>query len=714
MLLRCLIFLFFCLSCARLNSGDRQEIYNNFLRDMLVVDYWDRALSERLPVTYNHLLLGGYLNMPSARMGQEGEIGAGFSDVPPYRNYNLRFQLADRLEVSGNYRIFKGVEDPILTPLGFGDLSDKGANIKVALFHPEDSQYHFPGIAFGFEDFMGTRNFTARYIVATQVFLKQNLEITLGYGDHRIRGLFGGFSWMPFRQMNNRYLKDFCFVAEYDAIPYHDQVIEKHPKGRIKKSSINVGIKYRLWDQLDLSLSYVRGTSLAVSASTFYNFGMTKGLIPKIDDPLPYQAPVVTEPIGPRRPEEVMIQDFAYALREQGFELLEARLASDGCGGSILRLEVLNVIYYLEREVEDRLTNILAYLTPVNIDQVEIVIISQGFPVQEYHFPMWAVRKYAEKEMGRHELRILTSLKEVTWPVPGTDYLLFKQERSRWELDLLPKTHTLFGSARGKFKYAFGIDLGVNGFLWDDIYYSVRFGWILLSDMHHVHGVDRLNPSQLPQVRTDVIRYYKQRGVTLDQAYMQKNWNFGRGWFGRLAAGYFEEEYAGVASEGLYYPVDSCWAVGLEGALFLKRNVSGLGFTDEVRQLEGFALRKRKFTFSQYFLNFYYDWKLAQLDFQISGGKFLANDYGVRYEISRYFPSGLRITIWYTVTNGHDRINGHIYHDKGVSFSMPLDIFYTHTDRTRWGYGMSAWLRDVGVSASTGDKLYSLIREQRN
>ncbi|MCB1114447.1 MAG: YjbH domain-containing protein, partial [Chlamydiia bacterium] len=119
------------------------------------------------------------------------------------------------------------------------------------------------------------------------------------------------------------------------------------------------------------------------------------------------------------------------------------------------------------------------------------------------------------------------------------------------------------------------------------------------------------------------------------------------------------------------------------------------------------------FTGSQYFLNLYYRWFDANLDFKVSGGKFLANDYGVRFQVSRYFDSGLRIYAWYTLTNGGDQINGKTYYDKGVGFSMPLDIFYTHSDRERWGYGMSAWLRDVGVKAKTGRDLYEMITEER-
>ncbi len=169
------------------------------MQDLLIVNYWNERLNEKFPVTYNHLLQGGYFSMPSARMGKEGDIGAGYGYIPPYIHYNMRFQLVDFLEVSGNYRVFKGVEDPVLTREGFGDFSDKGANLKISLLSAEDTHYQLPGLAVGLEDFIGTRAFKAYYIVLTKIFLNQNLEISLGYGTKRIHKWFGGMIWMPFR-----------------------------------------------------------------------------------------------------------------------------------------------------------------------------------------------------------------------------------------------------------------------------------------------------------------------------------------------------------------------------------------------------------------------------------------------------------------------------------------------------------------------------------
>ncbi len=65
---------------------------------------------------------------------------------------------------------------------------------------------------------------------------------------------------------------------------------------------------------------------LCFSSSIWYNLSETKGFVPKIDDALPYIAPRNTQPLGPLRPENVMMQDLNYAFRDQGIEILKATL----------------------------------------------------------------------------------------------------------------------------------------------------------------------------------------------------------------------------------------------------------------------------------------------------------------------------------------------------------------------------------------------------
>lgn len=703
-------------------SAEEDESQNLF-NDLMVVEYINWKHAQRMPVTYDFYQQGGYFNMPSARMGEAGEVGFGYSHVHPYKNYSLRAQLFKRLEVSGSYRIFKGVDDPILTPLGFGDLSDKGANVKLAILIPEESEYRLPGLSIGLQDFMGTKNFMAKYIVLTQVFLNYNLEVSLGYGTNRLKKWFGGLIWMPFREKGNCYTKDIAFVAEYDATPYKDPNIEKHPRGRVKKSPINFGVKYRLWDQFDFSMAYIKGHTMAFSVSTYYNFGTTKGFLPKIDIPQPYTAPINVEPIGCLRPSYVLSQELNYAFREKGFEITQIWLSDqseiDECNPKTLWIRMVNDVFRSEYDLREQLDYLLAGLIPSDIDKVIVVIESDfGFPLQEYHYNMTYVRQFGDNEMGQQELDLLTSRTEVTYPNQWLDMELFRNKRECFNIEVLPKTHSFFGSSRGKFKYSLGINAGFNGFLPGDVYYSVLLGYNALSNLHHISPIDRLNPSHLINVRTDIIRYYQQEGITVDEAYLQKNWNIGRGCYTKLALGYFEEEYGGLAAQFLYCPVNKPFAVGFEAAILGKRSYKGLGFTNKVRKLKflpngAYILTHKKFIGSQGFLDFYYYWDWPNIRFKVMAGKFLANDWGARFEIGRKFESGLTITIWYTLTNGRDFINGSRYHDKGIAFTAPLDIFYTCYDRDYWNYGLAAWLRDVGATAYTGRDLYYMIEEER-
>lgn len=441
---------------------------------------------------------------------------------------------------------------------------------------------------------------------------------------------------------------------------------------------------------------------------------MTKGFVPKCDDTLPYRAPVNLEPLGQLRPENTMVQDLVYAFEDQGFTIFKIWLGYDNCSSKVLRLNIENEFYRQECLVRERLNHLLAFLTPSDIDRVIVTMEEDGFPLQEYNYNMMYVRQYGNGDLSGFELDTLTPMREVTFANPYYDQLLFSKNKGLYDWDILPKTSTYFGSSTGKFKYILGLNANLQGFLYDDIMYNISLGYIALRNNEDVKDFDRLNPSQLLNVRTDIVRYFQQDGVTLDSGYLQKNWTLGKGWFARATAGYFEVEYGGVAGELLYYPLSSHWAIGFEGAVINKRKYHGLGFTRKIRKLHGFVPTWKRWTLSQYFIDLYYEWKDAKLDFRIKTGKFLANDWGARFEISRYFPSGLRVTLWYTLTNGHDKVNGQTYYDKGASFSMPIDIFYTHSDRNRWGYGMSAWVRDVGVSAYTGRELYELINDQRN
>jgi hypothetical protein len=701
------------LFASRSNDLFDQTYNDSLFRDLELVDKITKQVNDQLPFFYNYSMVGGYFVMPSGRMPKSGVVGIGGAYVPPYTIYGVNFQILDRVELSANYRVYNGVSEPNFGHEGFGDDAERIGNIKIGILTPQDGFPMLPTIAVGADDFIGTKRFNSQYVVMTKQFLDWNLECTLGWGKKRLKGFFGGAAWSPFRNLKAPLLKDISFIAEYDATDYKKHPHE-HPSGRKVKSRINGGISLVGWDTLQLSVSSIRGTDVAASASLRYPIGSSQGIFPKVDDPSTYQSPVDTEPLGTHRLEEEFVQDLTYALSDQGLDLYTAFLMFDAEGNRTLWLKVVNNRYREEKVVRLRVEHVLAALTPSNIKSVIVVIEADAVPCQAYYFRTEDLCRWRLGQISDFELATVGPMKDP--PPTPSEYdaaLLFQRKKPIWTFTVLPRLLTFFGAASGKFKYNLSAVAYPEGYIFNQVYYKFTISYALASSMSGLGSPDRLNPSKLPNVRTDSMKYYQANSFSMEQAFLQRSWSFNKGWYYRLAAGYFEPAYGGAATEILYYPVGSNWAVGLEFAAVMKREYHGIKFSRTVREYRDGHLRNIPFVGIQYFLDLYYDFKPLNMDLLITAGKFLAKDKGARFEVGRYFKSGLRFALWYTVTNGHDHVNGHTYYDKGFIFSLPLDMFLKQSSRTYLSYAMSAWLRDVGARSATGKQLYWTLEKER-
>lgn len=711
--MRWLFLLIFPLSLLSLESGCFQESpCSQLFTDLEMVEKINREIHDKLPLIINYQLQGGYFTMPSARTYNAGVAGFGFAYVPPYHIWSLGFQFFDHLETTGNYWIFNGMLDGIFGHLGFGDSAERAANFKFILLRGEDGFPFLPDFALGWNDFMGTCRFKSFYVVATKEFCKWNLEATVGWGSGRIKGFYGGAAWTPFRRFNSIF-KNLSLVAEYDANDYKHHHHEHH-KGRKVKNRINAGIQYTLWDLFRFSGSTLRGEKLAGSIALNYNLGDSKGFFPKTKDPALYCAPIDTEAVGLIRTRQEMAQEFAYAFQEQGFDLYNLYLVPGECGKDKLWMKVVNVYYREEDEVRRRIEYVLSALAPSNIDGITVVTEADGVPIHEYRFRLEDLKRFALGRIGDDEFRVIAPPKEATHTPSEYDAaLLYRRRKAIWLLTFRPWFRSFLGSSRGKFKYEVGLALNPEGYLFDEVYYNICGTYTIKSSTASLEAQDFINPSRIINVRTDSILYNQSNSWHINNAFFQKSWNMGQGWFSRLAVGYFEQAYGGVAIEALYYPVNMNWAVGFQTATLLKRSYFGLGFQRKIRKLTDEGPIFVPYTGLQYFVDFYYQYKPLALDFKVSAGQFLARDKGIRVEGGRTFASGLRVGLWYTLTNAEDKVNGSRYYDKGFSFTMPFDLFLNKSSRTRIGYAMSAWLRDCGAIAATGKQLYPTLFWER-
>ena len=692
-------------------SAEEGEISPLFC-DLALVDQIDAKATDRLPYHYNYMLMGGYWNMPSARMAAVGTAALGFAYIPPYRNYALTLQALSRVEFGANYRTYIGIPDPMIGDMGFGDFADRGASLKFALLKKEDGFPSFlPEIAVGVEDFFGTKRFHSFYAVATYSFLSYHLELTAGWGKGRCKGFFGGAGWTPFRNSKIPGLNRLTLLAEWDAIDYKNWS-EEHPKGKKIKSRVNAGASLTLFDTIQLNVSTLRGKEIAASVLLYYNLGKSKGFLPKVNDPPLYSFPVNIEPIGYLRKEQELAQELVAAFFEQGLNLYRVELKVGA--EKELWIKLINVRYREEPVLKERIEKVLAALVPMNVSSTVVVIEADGIPTHAYWFRTADLVHWREGKIGDVELDVLAPMQEpIAPPSQYEGAELYRRRKKVWALTLRPRLITFFGSATGKFKYSFGILAGPEGYLWDQIYYKIQAAYHITSSMADMADRDLVNPSKLLNVRSDTVRYFQRQTVALEEAYMQQGFYIGRGWYGRVACGYFEPAYTGAALELLYYPVRQSWAVGLEVAGVLKRNYRGLGLTTTARKFNGTTYDNIHFIGYQYFLDFYYNFKPLQLEFKASIGRFLARDFGVHFELGRYYSSGFRFSVWYDWTSAHDIVNQSRYRNKGIAFSIPLDFFLKKSSRSMIGYILSAWLRDTGARAATGKRLQRTLQNER-
>lgn len=681
--------------------------------DLKIVEQIDKKVHDALPLIINYQLQGGYFTMPSARTYSAGTFGFGYAYVAPYNLWSLAFQFFDHIETTGNYWVYRKWLDPMFGHMGFGDYAERAANVKFILLRREDGFDYIPDFAIGWNDFFGSCRFRSFYVAATKEWLPYDLEATLGWGYGRIHGFYGGVAWSPWRRCSHL-LKGFSFAAEYDANDYRKHPFEHH-KGREVKSRINGGIQWNFRDLIRLSASSLRGTNWAASAALHYDLGGSKGLFPKILDRSVYTGPVDIEPLGIARTRNELAQELAFAFKEQGFDLYSLFLVPKECSqGDELWMKVVNVRYRQEWDVRKRLEHILASLAPSNIAQVTTVIEAEGVAEHEYRFRLQDLKRYASGKIGGEEMQVIAPLQEASsTPKRYDSALLYQRRKPIWMLTFRPWARTFFGSSAGKFKYELGFSLGPEGYLFDQIYYCLYGSYTALASTQNLKAQDILNPSRIINVRTDSLLYNQSSSFHIDQAFLQKSVNWGRGWFSRFAAGYFETAYAGFAFESLIYPVNADWALGFEGATLWKRSYFGIGFQNKIRKLTEEGPKYFPYLGVQYFLDFYYRYHPLQVDFKVSIGQFLARDKGIRIEGGRTFSSGLRVGLWYALTNANDVVNGSRYYDKGFSITMPLDLFMNQSSRTRVGYAMSAWLRDCAARANTGKALYPTLYWER-
>jgi len=647
----------------------------------------------------------GLINMPDARFNPDGTLRFGMAYAQPYIDLSANATLLPWLETNLAVIRIDGIA-PLAGPEfqeGYGAYKDKNAGLKVRLIAENG---WWPSVAIGAQDPFGTSLFPRRFAAATKTF--GDTQVTLGYGSQLINGAFGGVRYSP------SWLGSWSLVAEYDASDYQNFPFagETNVAGRTR--GLSAAVEYRLgW--MTAAVSNQRGVA---GASAYISIPLDRQeWIPKNAEPEPY-AKVIPRPTLEQWREDASYARRMYqALFRQDFKDVRIRLESN----ARLTLTLTNSrISQMSRAV-GRAARTALLLAPLETTEIRVTYTANGLPVATYEFTdLRKLNRYFNGLLMRSELAesvairyadpssyyekektdVLAAVEEpiqagVLYGDEG-NFISYKSQGVGLDVFQVRPTLSAYINGPNVFQYSLGVLTTYERELYERLFFNTGVNVILYENITEALGT---NNSTLPHVRSDFGEYAKGPPVRLDRLLLNRVYHPSERTYARLTGGWLEQMYGGVGGQWLYVAEGAPWAFDVSVDAVKQRDFDGwFGFLDyqTVTALAAFHYRLP-----------------YQSTFTTRAGRFLARDYGARFEISRRFRIGMELGAWYTVTNAVDSGVGSEsnYRDKGVFVSIPFDALLPKDTRVSTGFSIAPWTRDVGQMLNSPVDLYRTIEK---
>lgn len=248
----------------------------------------------------------GLLQMPTARMSEDGKIHIGTGAAMPYRRHFITLQAMPWLEATFRYT---SVEDRAYSLNSQNQsFKDRGVDLKLRLKKETERS---PEIAIGIRDLGGTQLFASEYIVASKR-IAQNLDVTGGIAwgnagtrghvrnplgilgesmENREKNVWGTFSSNFFKGERaglfggieyQTPIKSLRVKLEYDGNDYTSDFSTKPHTD----TPLNYGIRYSPFDWVSMTAAWERGNTamLRIALNGSVNDTFT---LPKQEPPAP-------------------------------------------------------------------------------------------------------------------------------------------------------------------------------------------------------------------------------------------------------------------------------------------------------------------------------------------------------------------------------------------------------------------------------------------
>ncbi|WP_439333855.1 YjbH domain-containing protein [Vibrio agarilyticus] len=304
---------------------------------------------------------------------------------------------------------------------------------------------------------------------------------------------------------------------------------------------------------------------------------------------------------------------------------------------------------------------------------------------------------------------------------------VFGRKQERWNAGLSPSLQQSFGGPESFYLYSVGVNLNGHVWLTDSIEASGSIYVNLFDNYDKYNYVDQ-NPHidnfSVPRVRTLFRAYVHDNPVRLSN--LQLTW-FGQpseNLFTQVYGGYLETMFAGVGGEVLYRQANSNWAFGIDWNLVSQRQVDSWlkTYREPFFYYDGYNANNcapGNVSCQAYVLDeghtgqasVYYLPKWQWLEgsrFQVSAGKFLGGDNGLRVDFAKRFDSGMIVGAYATKTDLTTEEYGEGSYNKGFYVSIPFDMLTIKPSVNR---GTIAWqpiTRDGGQTLNRKYKLFDV------
>ncbi len=589
---------------------------------------------------------------------------------------------------------------------------DKSFNLKFRLIEETD---RYPELSIGFRDPIGTGWFSSEYIVSSKRIGDFDFTVGVGWGslssedgitnpfinlsdNFRARsadvGRGGNISfdnWFSGKKISSFY--GFEYTNKLSGLRFKFDYDSSNPfiaQGQKKESNYGFGLAIPASKLFDINLFKRRGTDIGFSFS--YKANYSREIIKKNEKSIDLFFNDEDKEVL-RTNDQVFSGTINYYLQNFGIFTQNVHINNDEVLLTVNQSKYRNLNISNKRIIET-IENILIER---NIKSISLIYQESNVNINKISFPLEDFLSYLENAMT------LTELKKVT------DYSNFKDYGNSksifngvidypiysWGINPPLKNH--LGAPEGFYLGQVGINFD------NDVAFSKQTSFEATASFNIYDTFDEFYLtaySRLPKVRSDIREYLKQGKNSISRfsvshilkPFYSSNFLVASG----IKFGIFEEMYGGFGTEFILRDISKPW--------YLKGNFYW------VKQREF----NQRFSFRDYetftgHLTFSWETPVEGLNVKIIGGRYLAKDSGFTLNLSKTFKSGFLLGAYATKTDISAIEFGEGSFDKGIYFSIPLDLV---SSKYRKGYARFSWrnlTRDGGVFLNGGLELQRFI-----